>query len=66
MPERSQASSRSHYLAFYEAYRPAFAPAVVPYTDAEGVAAALRSAGADVDVQVIHYRTGSTDRALAQ
>ena len=44
----AHASSRSHYLAFYEAYRPAFAPAVAPYTDAEGVAAALRSAGADV------------------
>ena len=47
------AGSRSHYLAFYEAYRPAFAPDVTPYTDAEGAAAALRSAGADVDVQLL-------------
>jgi SAM-dependent methyltransferase len=62
----AQASSRSHYLAFYEAYRPAFAPAVVPYTDAEGVTAALRSAGADVGLQVLHYRTGSTDRAIVE
>ncbi len=33
----AQASARSHHLAFYEAYRPAFAPAVAPYTDAESV-----------------------------
>jgi hypothetical protein len=62
----AQASSRSHYLAFYEAYRPAFAPTVAPYTDAESVAAALRSAGAQVDVQVLHYRTGSADRAVVE
>ena len=62
----AQTSSRSHYLAFYEAYRPAFAPDVAPYTDAEGVAAALRSAGADVDVQVVEYRTGSTDRVVVE
>lgn len=62
----AQATSRSHYLAFYEAYRPAFASEVAPYTDAEGVAAALRSAGADVAVQVLHYRTGSTDRAVVE
>ena len=62
----AQASSRSHYLAFYEAYRPAFAPTVAPYTDAEGVAVALRSAGADVAVQVIEYRTASSDRAVVE
>lgn len=62
----AQASSRSHYLAFYEAYRPAFAPAVAPYTDAESVAAALSSAGAHVTVQVLHYTTGSTDRAVVE
>ncbi|HEY0814057.1 MAG TPA: class I SAM-dependent methyltransferase [Pseudonocardia sp.] len=62
----AQAVGRSHYLAFYEAYRPAFAPDVAPYTDAEGVAAALRSAGADVAVQTLHYRTGSVDRAVVE
>jgi SAM-dependent methyltransferase len=62
----AQASSRSHYLAFYEAYRVAFAPTVAPYTDAESVAAALRSTGADVTVQVLHYRTGSADRAVVE
>ena len=62
----AQASSASHYLAFYEAYRAAFAPSVAPYTDAEGVADALRAVGADVDVQVLHYRTGSADRAVVE
>jgi SAM-dependent methyltransferase len=62
----AQASSRSHYLAFYEAYRPAFAPDVAPYTDAEGVADALRAAGADIEVQVLSYRTGSADRAVVE
>lgn len=62
----AQASSRSHYLAFYDAYRASFAPDATPYTDAEGVAAALRSAGAPVEVQVIHYRTGTADRAVAE
>jgi SAM-dependent methyltransferase len=62
----AQASSRSHYLTFYEAYRPAFAPDVAPYTHAEGVAAALRSAGADITVQVLRYRTGSSDRAVVE
>jgi SAM-dependent methyltransferase len=62
----AQACCRSHYLAFYEAYRAAFAPTVAPYTDAEGVAAALRSAGADVTVQVLEYRTGSSDRAVVE
>ncbi len=62
----AQAGSRSHYLAFYQAYRAAFAPTVAPYTDAEGVAAALRSTGAQVSVQVLHYRTGSADRAVVE
>lgn len=62
----AQGSSHSHYLAFYEAYRPAFAPDVAPYTDAEGVAEALRGAGADVAVQVLDYRTGSADRGVVE
>jgi AdoMet dependent proline di-methyltransferase len=60
------AGSRSHYLRFYEAYRPAFAPAITPYADAESAAAALRSAGADVDVQLLRYRTTSSDRAVVE
>ncbi|WP_181783950.1 class I SAM-dependent methyltransferase [Pseudonocardia pini] len=62
----AQASARSHYLEFYEAYRPAFAPDATPYTDAEGVAEALRAAGADVGVQVLPYRTGTADRAVVE
>ena len=62
----AQASARSHYLAFYQAYRATYAPGVTPYTDAEGVAAALRAAGADVEVQVLPYRTASTDRAVVE
>ena len=62
----AQASSRSHYLTFYDAYRASFAPEATPYTDAEGVADALRTAGAAVDVQVLPYRTGTSDRAVAE
>lgn len=62
----AQASSRSHYLTFYEAYRAAFAPEATPYTDAEGVADALRAAGAPIDVQVVHYRTGTSDREVVE
>ena len=62
----AQASSRSHYLTFYDAYRASFAPDATPYTDAEGVADALRAAGAPIDVQVLQYRTGTTDRAVAE
>jgi len=62
----AQASSRSHYLTFYDAYRASFAPEATPYTDAEGVAAALRDAGAPVEVQVLNYRTGTSDRAVAE
>ncbi len=62
----AQASSRSHYLTFYDAYRASFAPEATPYTDAEGVALALRAAGAPVEVQVLHYRTGTGDRAIVE
>ncbi|BDX35165.1 hypothetical protein TUM20985_57120 [Mycobacterium antarcticum] len=62
----AQASSRSHYLTFYDAYRASFAPDATPYTDAEGVASALRAADAAIEVQVIHYRTGTSDRAVAE
>ncbi len=37
-----QATSRSHYLRVYEAYRSSHAPEATPYTSAEGVADALR------------------------
>lgn len=62
----AQASSVSHYLTFYDAYRATFAPDATPYTDAEGVAAALREAGAPIDVHVLHYRTGTSDRSVAE
>lgn len=62
----AQASSHSHYLTFYDAYRATFATDATPYTDAESVASALRAAGAPVEVQVLHYRTGTSDRAVAE
>jgi SAM-dependent methyltransferase len=62
----AQGGAGSHYLRFYEAYRAAFAPDATPYTDAEGVADALRAAGADVAVQVLRYRTRSRDRAVVE
>jgi SAM-dependent methyltransferase len=62
----AQASARSHYLAFYEAYRATYAPEVAPYTDAEGVADALRAEGTVVQVQVLPYRTSSADRAVVE
>jgi len=62
----AQTSARSHYLAFYDAYRATYAPDVTPYTDAEDVAHALRRAGAEVAVQVLPYRTHSTDRAAVE
>ncbi|TPG31942.1 class I SAM-dependent methyltransferase [Mycobacterium hodleri] len=62
----AQASSVSHYLTFYDAYRATFAPEATPYTDAEGVASALRAAGAPIEVQVLQYRTGTSDRLVAE
>ncbi len=62
----AQATSRSHYLRFYELYRPSFAPDCTPYTDAEQVAAALRGTGARIEVQTLHYRTGSADRVVVE
>ncbi len=62
----AQASTESHYLAFYDAYRRTYAPDVTPYTDAEAVAAALTAAGVDVTVQRLPYRTGSADRAVVE
>lgn len=62
----AQASSVSHYLTFYDAYRATFAPDATPYTDAEGVASALREAEAPIEIQVLHYRTGTSDRKVAE
>jgi SAM-dependent methyltransferase len=62
----AQASSRSHYLAFYQAYRASFAPDATPYTDAEGVAAALRACGVEPTVTPLHYTTGTADRSVVE
>jgi len=61
----AQATSRSHYLSFDDAYRAGVRPAT-PYTSAEQVRDALRRAGAEVREQRIEYTTGSADRAVAQ
>lgn len=61
----AQATSSSHYLRFYDAYRAGVRDAT-PYTTAEQVAASLRAAGVDVREQVITYETGTSDRELAE
>ena len=61
----AQATSRSHYLAFYDAFRAGVREAT-PYTSSEQVRDALVGAGADVREQVITYRTGTADRAVAE
>ena len=61
----AQATSRSHYLAFYDAFRAGVREAT-PYTSAEQVRDALVRAGADVREQLIRYETGTTDRAIAE
>ena len=61
-----QATSRSHYLRVYEAYRASHAPEATPYTSAEGVADGLRRLGAAVDVRAITYETGTADPVTAE
>lgn len=62
----AHATSRSHYLAVYDAYRASHAPDATPYTTAEEVAERLRDVGVDPEVQVLHYRTGTDDPAVAE
>ncbi len=61
----AQATSRSHYLAFYDAFRAGVREAT-PYTSAEQVKSALSGAGAAVTEQLITYTTGTADRAVAE
>jgi ubiquinone/menaquinone biosynthesis C-methylase UbiE len=61
----AQATSRSHYLAFYDAYRAGIREAT-PFTSAEQVRESLVTAGADVRTQTITYATGTDDRAVAE
>jgi len=61
----AQATGRSHYLLFYDAYRAGVRDAT-PYTTAELVAASLRTAGMDVREQVVTYETGTSDRDIAE
>jgi SAM-dependent methyltransferase len=61
----AQVTSRSHYLAFYDAYRAGINDAT-PYTSAEQVRDALVGAGADVREQLITYETGTADRRVAE
>lgn len=61
----AQATSRSHYLAFYDAFRAGVREAT-PYTSAEQVRDAFVGAGVDVRTQTITYRTGTADRAVAE
>ncbi len=61
----AQATSRSHYLAFYDAFRAGVREAT-PYTSAEQVSAALSGAGGQVREQLATYTTGTADRAVAE
>lgn len=61
----AQATSRSHYLTFYDAYRAAGHPAT-PYSTAEQVGDGLRAAGAAVREQRVTYTTGTADRTVAE
>ncbi len=61
----AQATSASHYLRFYDAFRAGVTDAT-PYTTAEQVRDALVRAGADVRDQRITYETGTADRAVAE
>jgi SAM-dependent methyltransferase len=61
----AQATSRSHYLTFYDAYRAAGHPAT-PYSTAEQVRDGLQAAGATVNEQRITYSTGTADRKVAE
>jgi SAM-dependent methyltransferase len=61
----AQATAASHYLVFYDAFRAGVRDAT-PYTTAEQVRDALSGAGADVREQRVRYRTGTTDRAVAE
>lgn len=61
----AHATARSHYLAFYDAYR-AGVRSRTPYTTAEQVADALRAAGGDVRTQLVTYTSGTPDRAVAE
>lgn len=62
----AHATSRSHYLAVYDAYRASHAPQATPYTTAEEVADGLREVGVEPEVQILHYRTGTNDAAVAE
>ena len=52
----AHSAAAGHYVAFHERYLDAFdVPGVAPYVSAETVAAALREAGAEVEVQEVVY-----------
>jgi SAM-dependent methyltransferase len=61
----AQATARSHYLAFYDAFRAGVRDAT-PYTSAEMVATSLRAAGMGVREQTITYETSTGDRGVAE
>lgn len=60
----AQATRKSHYLRVYEAYREEHE--ATPFTSADEVVAGLRGLGADPQVRLLHYATGSADRAVAE
>ncbi|MEO6957495.1 MAG: class I SAM-dependent methyltransferase [Antricoccus sp.] len=64
----AQASSISHYLAFYDAYLAGVpeTAGVSPFTTAEQVRDALVAAGGNVREERIRYTSGTAERAIAE
>ena len=61
----AQATGRSHYLTFYDAYRAGVRDATLT-PRRRWCAAFSRTAGMDVREQVITYETGTSDRDVAE
>ena len=61
-----QATTRSHYLRFAQAFRDGHAPTATPFSSAEQVADAVFRAGPTVAVQTLTYDVGSDDRAVVE
>jgi hypothetical protein len=60
----AQATSASHYLRVYEAYRASHA--ATPYTSGDDVVAGLRALGVAPEVRLVRYTTSSADRAVVE
>lgn len=62
----AHATRAAHYIAFYDAYLERFDPHGTAFSSAEAVAAALRDAGAAVDVRTIAYEQVIDDEQVLE